>query len=394
MGAAEPPSIALQPSLARQGTSYGATQHILDACANARPELVERRLAELNQTHAGLLRHMLCTDPKGRCPDPSGRSSVNLLLRMRFFQHRNNTEEADQVLLLALFSSPTNFKSGRPIPPLQLMKEIMSCIEAIPRKLREIRPAARFDDIQAVVKELSPRCLQFSGHGDAVKQGALAGALAFELADGLIHLPNPKAFIQLLNKETCPRLECVYLNGRNTLDPLGLAIQQLPHLTVIGWNSVRRIRPRMSFQLGFMMRRGRRCRRMRRRRRAYGPCVMGPPRKSSRRRIHLGDPEKKDPKRGGRMERSAYDSSRKLREFASKLLTRRQSSGATSEEEAPGTSPSGNKPPKTLHVDGRHESDEDSDAVAAPRGRRRICWLNPQLSRQSSAPASSPKPRG
>ena len=35
------------------------------------------------------------------------------------------------MLLLALFSSPTNFKSGRPIPQLQLMKEIMSCIEAI-----------------------------------------------------------------------------------------------------------------------------------------------------------------------------------------------------------------------------------------------------------------------
>ena len=88
VGAAEPPSIALQPSLARQGTSYGHTQHILDACANARPELVERRLAELNQTHAGLLRHMLCTDPKGRCPDPSGRSSVTELLRKNFFQHR------------------------------------------------------------------------------------------------------------------------------------------------------------------------------------------------------------------------------------------------------------------------------------------------------------------
>ena len=85
------------------------------------------------------------------------------------------------------------------------------------------------------------------------------------------------------------------------------------------------------------------------------------------------------------------------REFASKLLTRRQSSGAqTSEEEAPGASPSGNKPPKTLHVDGPPTSqDEDSDAVAAlmPPPAHMLAQI-PQLSRQSSAPASSPKPRG
>ena len=70
------------------------------------------------------------------------------------------------------------------------MKEIASCIEAIPRRLREIRPAARFpDDIKQVVRELSPRLLQFSGHGDAVRRGALAGALAFELPNGQLQLP-------------------------------------------------------------------------------------------------------------------------------------------------------------------------------------------------------------
>ena len=50
---------------------------------------------------------------------------------------------------------------------------------------------------------------------------ALAGALAFELANGQIQLPDPANFIALLSKSVCPLLECVYLNGCNTLHPLG-----------------------------------------------------------------------------------------------------------------------------------------------------------------------------
>mgnify|MGYP006888798621 CR=1 FL=1 len=68
----------------------------------------------------------------------------------------------------------------------------------IPRKLREIRPAAQFPaDIEHALKEHSPRVLQFSGHGNAVKTGPFAGALAFELKDGTISLPDPMSFIEL-----------------------------------------------------------------------------------------------------------------------------------------------------------------------------------------------------
>ena len=71
----------------------------------------------------------------------------------RYFQRAETTEEAKRVLLLALFSSPSVTKSGRHIPQLQLMKEIHSCIEKIPHRLREIRPAARFPaDIVQVSK--------------------------------------------------------------------------------------------------------------------------------------------------------------------------------------------------------------------------------------------------
>ena len=66
-----------------------------------------------------------------------------------------------QVALLALFSSPSRWKSGRRIPQLQLMKEIMALVDAVPRHMREIRPAARFrDDVHGFIQELSPRVLQ------------------------------------------------------------------------------------------------------------------------------------------------------------------------------------------------------------------------------------------
>ena len=48
-----------------------------------------------------------------------------------------------------------------------------------------------------------------------------AGALAFEMADGQVDLPNPEKFISVLRRSSCPRLECVFLNGCKTTRPLG-----------------------------------------------------------------------------------------------------------------------------------------------------------------------------
>ena len=65
------------------------------------------------------------------------------LLNSSIFKTHEDTEESKRVLLLALFSSPGHWKGGRRIPQLALMKEISTCIEAIPRQKREIRPAAK-----------------------------------------------------------------------------------------------------------------------------------------------------------------------------------------------------------------------------------------------------------
>ena len=116
-----------------------------------------------------------------------------------------------------------------------------------------MRPAARFPhDVAGLVRDMSPRIIQFSGHGDAVKTGPFAGALAFELPDGCIQLPDPLAFIELLDRKRCPRLQCVFLNGCGTLRPLGAAISdELPHLTIIGWGSVTEDNGAVAFARGF-----------------------------------------------------------------------------------------------------------------------------------------------
>ncbi len=40
--------------------------------------------------------------------------------------------------------------------------------------------------IQSVLAEFMPRIIQFSGHGDTFRSGALVGTLAFELEDGTL----------------------------------------------------------------------------------------------------------------------------------------------------------------------------------------------------------------
>ena len=152
--------------------------------------------------------------------------------------------------------------------------------------MREVRPAARFPhDVAGLVRDMSPRIIQFSGHGNAVKTGPFAGALAFELPDGGIQLPDPMAFIDLLDRKRCPRLQvllypstppavcasarpcrclcphthtpplwpqCVFLNGCGTLRPLGATIfDELPHLTIIGWDSVTEDNGAIAFAKGF-----------------------------------------------------------------------------------------------------------------------------------------------
>lgn len=199
---------------------------------------------------------------------PSSRPALREVLLRSFFTTGEDTEEARQVEVLALFSSPRRFKTGARIEPLELMREILLLQEGVPRRLREIRPAARFpDDIIDVLRAISPRVVQFSGHGDAVTRGLFSGALAFDLGDGTIDLPDPRLFIKLLAQPSMPRLEAVFLNGCRTLD-LGTTgerslgeriVEALPHLTVIGWRSVVADKAAMAFSRGFYDALGRGC---------------------------------------------------------------------------------------------------------------------------------------
>ena len=190
---------------------------------HADPEAAVRKLHAagkhlLTEPQKRLLASLLVTDAEKR-------TSVDRVLNKSFFKENEDTEQSRQLEVLALFSSPTRWKTGHRIQPLKLMKEIGFLQEAIPHRLRDIRPAACFPaDIKKAVQELSPRVLQFSGHGDALRRGPMAGALAFEMADGTIQLPDPDDFIELLGPASCPHLQCVFLNGCKTVRPLGEAI--------------------------------------------------------------------------------------------------------------------------------------------------------------------------
>lgn len=179
------------------------------------------------------------------------------LLGRSFFAATEDTEEAKHVEVLALFCSPRRFRNGARIAPLQLMREVAALQENIPRRMRELKPAARFpQDIAAATRQASPRVITFSGHGLQTPDGTRR--LAFEMEDGTIALPPPAMLVQLLRH--MPRLECVFLNACHTLhpgdDPEGKSlgeriIEALPHLTVIGWRSLTEDRAAAAFCRGF-----------------------------------------------------------------------------------------------------------------------------------------------
>jgi hypothetical protein len=56
---------------------------------------------------------------------PEERKTLRDVLRKSFFQAGEDTEQAKHVEVLALFSSPQQYKTGKKIPALQLMREIV-----------------------------------------------------------------------------------------------------------------------------------------------------------------------------------------------------------------------------------------------------------------------------
>ena len=50
-------------------------------------------------------------------------------------------------------------------------------------------PTPTPNQVEEAINSFSPRVVQFSGHGDAVRRGAFAGALAFETKDGRVDTP-------------------------------------------------------------------------------------------------------------------------------------------------------------------------------------------------------------
>eukprot|EP00908_Phaeocystis_cordata_P023978 Transcript_6443.p1 GENE.Transcript_6443~~Transcript_6443.p1 ORF type:complete len:782 (-),score=276.83 Transcript_6443:66-2411(-) len=211
----------------------------------------------LNDAMLDLLVYMLGTqDPKAPC-SAEKRPTVHDVLAKSFFLEAERTSSSKEIEVLALFSSPTKRQNGRPVPGLQLMKEVQALTESMPQSKVIVKAAAEFPgSVEKPIQTFSPRLIQFSGHGNAVQSGVNAGALAFELEDGTLDTPAPDEFIALLRK--CPRLEGVFLNGCMTLrlpkgvQSLGEHIHEvLPHLTVIGWETISEDKAATCFAKGF-----------------------------------------------------------------------------------------------------------------------------------------------
>ena len=154
--------------------------------------------------------------------------------------------------LLALFSSPTRLADGTRVPALQLMREVASLQSALPANQQEVCAAVQWPrDVRRALRRAAPRVLQFSGHGDAVLRGPLAGALAFQHADGTVHTPDPGGFIALLRPDVCPRLQALLLNGCKTHILAHKIVSALPHLQVVCCPTIVHTRASEAFARGF-----------------------------------------------------------------------------------------------------------------------------------------------
>ena len=154
--------------------------------------------------------------------------------------------------LLALFSSPTRLADGTRVPALQLMREVASLQSALPANQQEVCAAVQWPrDVRRALRRAAPRVLQFSGHGDAVLRGPLAGALAFQHSDGTVHTPDPGGFIALLRPDVCPRLQALLLNGCKTHILAHKIVSALPHLQVVCCPTIVHTRASEAFARGF-----------------------------------------------------------------------------------------------------------------------------------------------
>ena len=92
-----------------------------DLVAN-KAEVAVAKLQEsqaLTQQQKRLLQVMLVVQPEDRM-------RLSEVLKKSFFNEVEDTEQSKSIEVLALFSSPRQLRSGKGVPPLQLMREIAS----------------------------------------------------------------------------------------------------------------------------------------------------------------------------------------------------------------------------------------------------------------------------
>ena len=175
----------------------------------------------------------------------------------RFFRPSMSTRQMQQITLLGIYCSPTYAVRSREgnanrrvtVAQLNLTKEMRETMLAINFRERELRPAARLEDIEDLLRGkgasdvgLSPRILHFSGHGEeaSARTGNKGRLLFIGEDDGCAMELDSQRFIELIAKLTPIKnsLECIFLNACSMYESLALPIhQRFPHISVIAYST-------------------------------------------------------------------------------------------------------------------------------------------------------------
>eukprot|EP00941_MAST-03F_sp_MAST-3F-sp1_P004247 g4247.t1 len=165
----------------------------------------------------------------------SDRLSCKELLTTALLGTPEDTVERRAIDVLALFSSPTRLPNGIKIQPLRLMRELQSLMTSISK--HEILPACTMIDFKNALQRYRPLIVQFSGHGDIIRDGPLAGSLAFEDKKGILNTVSGTELVTILSKHRAPRLQCVFLNGCKTA-ALGENLAKELNISVVCWETI------------------------------------------------------------------------------------------------------------------------------------------------------------
>jgi hypothetical protein len=145
--------------------------------------------------------------------------------------------------VVSLYSSPTKYGTGQPLPKsalLELEQEMKSMMRYVPAYKQTAVPATAFEEIKPLLTRYRPKVLSFSGHGDAQHVSSSLPMLCFQLPNGTMEVPDPNDFADLVEEHCAQedsRLKTLFLNGCSTGQLAAKIHARVPSLDIIYWST-------------------------------------------------------------------------------------------------------------------------------------------------------------